>query len=59
MTMLAVNALIVIDGGSGTAQAIEQAGDLLVSKEGTATLLYLIPRAPTLSTVRTPVAASR
>lgn len=45
MTTLAVNVLIVIDGGPGTAQAIERAGDLLGGKDGVATLLYLIPRA--------------
>lgn len=45
MTTMAVNALIVIDGGPGTARAIKRAGDLLGDKDGVATLLYLIPHA--------------
>lgn len=45
MTRLELKALVVIDGGPGTAPAIERAGDLLAGKEGRATLLYLIPRA--------------
>jgi nucleotide-binding universal stress UspA family protein len=41
-----MNALLVIDGGPGTEQALERAYDLLADQQGTLTLLHVIPSSP-------------
>jgi nucleotide-binding universal stress UspA family protein len=41
-----MRALIVINGGPGSEQALDRAYDLLADQQGTVTLLHVIPRSP-------------